>query len=57
MNGVPQEYHDFRNMFSGEKANTLPPHWPYDLKIDLEEGAKPFHGLIYSLSPPELTAV
>ncbi len=34
----------------------LAPHWPYDLKINLEEGAKPFHGLIYLLSPPELTA-
>jgi len=57
LNRVPQEYHDFHNMFSGEKANALPPHWPYDLKIDLEEGAKPFHGQIYSLSPPELTAL
>src|SRR5260221_561600 len=55
LNGVPQEYHDFRNVFSGEKANALPPHWLYNLKIDLEEGAKPFHRLIYSLSPPELT--
>src|SRR5258708_3499771 len=57
LNGVPQEYHDFHDMFSGEKANMLPPHWLYDLKINLEEGAKPFHGLIYSLSPPELTAL
>src|SRR5260370_3749727 len=55
LNGVHQEYHDFRNVFSGEKANALPPHQLYNLKIDLEEGAKPFHGLIYSLSPPELT--
>src|SRR5258705_13394430 len=35
----------------------LAPHWPYNLQISLEEGAKPFHGLIYSLSPPELTAL
>src|SRR5258708_70394 len=54
---VPQEYHEFCDVFSGEKANALAPHWPYDLKINLEEGAKPFHGLIYSLSPPELTAL
>src|SRR5258707_13527646 len=54
---VPQEYHEFCNVFSGEKANMLAPHWPYDLKINLEEGTKPFHGLIYSLSPPELTAL
>ncbi len=54
---VPQEYHEFHNVFSGEKANALAPHWPYDLKINLEEGMKPFHGLIYLLSPPELTAL
>ena len=57
LNRVPQEYHDFCNMFSGEKANVLAPHQPYDLKINLEEGTKPFHGPIYSLLPPELTAV
>src|SRR5260370_22883160 len=44
-------------MFSGEKANVVAPHKPYDLKINLEEGAKPFHGPIYSLLPPELTAL
>ncbi len=54
---VPQEYHEFHNVFSGEKANVLAPHWLYDLKINLEEGAKPFHGLIYSLLPPELTVL
>src|SRR5260370_29210403 len=54
---VPQEYHKFRNVFSGEKANMLAPHWPYDLKINLEEGVKLFHGLIYSLLPLELTAL
>src|SRR5260370_6323001 len=54
---VPQEYHEFCDVFSGEKANALAPHWPYDLKINLEEGAKPFHGPIYLLSPPELTVL
>src|SRR5260221_14045865 len=29
---VPQEYHKFCDVFSGEKANMLAPHWPYDLK-------------------------
>src|SRR5258705_6164569 len=51
---VPQEYHKFRDVFSGEKANTLAPHRPYDLKINLEEGTKPFHRPIYSLLPLEL---
>src|SRR5258708_33979685 len=54
---IPMEYLEFRNVFSGDKANMLAPHRPYDLKINLEEGAKPFHGPIYSLSPPELSAL
>src|SRR5258708_18333838 len=54
---IPMEYLEFHNVFSGDKANTLAPHRPYDLKINLEEGAKPFHGPIYSLSPPELSAL
>ncbi len=57
LSGVPQEYHEFRNVFSGEKANVLAPHWPYDLKINLEEGTKPFHRPIYLLSPLELTVL
>src|SRR5260370_30511337 len=57
LSGVPQEYHEFCDVFSGEKANVLAPHWPYDLKINLEERMKPFHGLIYLLLPPELTAL
>src|SRR5258705_7911143 len=57
LSGVPQEYHKFRDVFSGEKANVLAPHRPYDLKINLEEGAKLFHGPIYSLLPLELTVL
>src|SRR5260370_12392906 len=53
----PPEYQEFTNMFSGEKANTLPPHRPYNLQINTEGDAKPFYGPIYSLSPPELTAL
>ncbi len=54
---MPQEYHEFHNIFSGEKANALAPHQLYDLKINLEEGTKPFHRPIYSLLPPELTVL
>ncbi|CAA7267884.1 unnamed protein product [Cyclocybe aegerita] len=39
------------------KADTLAPHHPYDLKIDLEEGAEPPLGRMYSLSPTELQAL
>src|SRR6266436_7310888 len=57
LSGVPHEYHEFCDVFSGEKANALAPHWLYDLKINLEEGVKPFHRPIYSRSPPELTVL
>src|SRR6266436_4977703 len=57
LSGVPKEYHEFRNVFSGEKANALAPHQPYNLQINLEEGTKPFHRPIYSLLPPELTVL
>src|SRR5260370_14231230 len=53
----PPEYQEFADVFSGEKANTLPPHRPYDLQITTEGDAKPFYGPIYSLSPLELTAL
>src|SRR5260221_1833732 len=57
MSEIPVDYHEFHNVFSDAKANMLPPHQPYNLQISLEEGAKPFHGLIYSLLPPELMAL
>src|SRR5258708_745445 len=53
LDSIPDEYCDFCNIFSGEKAGTLAPHRPYDLQINIKEGEKPIHGPIYSLSPPE----
>src|SRR5258705_187069 len=57
LDSILAEYHKFRNVFSGEKAGTLALHRPYDLQINVKEGAKPIHGPIYSLSPPELAAL
>src|SRR5258707_5117003 len=54
---MPTEYLEFHNIVSGNKANVLSPHRPYNLKINLEEGTKPFHRPIYSLSPPELSTL
>src|SRR5258708_5218625 len=51
LDSIPVEYHEFCNVFSGEKVDTLAPHRPYDLQINVEEGAKPVHRPIYSLSP------
>src|SRR6266481_3289874 len=36
MNGIPIDYHEFHKVFSGIKADTLPPHRPYDLQISLK---------------------
>ena len=57
LTGVPEEYHDFADVFSEVKANKLPPHRPYDLKINIEEGSTPPLGPIYSLSKTELEAL
>ena len=53
---VPPEYHDYTDVFS-KKASTLAPHRPFDLKIELEEGAEPPIGRLYSLSPSEQEAL
>src|SRR5258708_14982878 len=57
LDSIPAEYCNFCNIFSGEKVGTLAPHRPYDLQINIKEGARPIHGPIYSLYPPELTAL
>src|SRR5258706_3458217 len=57
LDSILAKYHEFCDIFSGEKAGTLTPHRPYDLQINVEEGMKPIHGPIYSLSPPELAAL
>jgi Reverse transcriptase (RNA-dependent DNA polymerase) len=51
---VPEVYHEFANVFSKQKANTLPPHWDCDLKINIDEGTKVPAGPIYPLSEFEL---
>ena len=50
LSNVRSEYHEFADVFSKTKAETLPPHCPYDLKINLEESAQPLVGPIYSFS-------
>lgn len=51
---VPLEYHSFLDVFSKAKADTLPPHRPFDHHIPLEEGKQPPWGPVYSLSETEL---
>ena len=57
LSNIPSEYHEFADIFSKTKAEVLPPHCPYNLKINLEEGAQPLVGPIYSLSASEQEAL
>ena len=57
LSNVPSEYYEFANIFSKTKAEVFPPHHPYDLKINLEKGAQPLVGPIYSLSASEQEAL
>jgi len=50
LSAIPEEYHEYADIFSKSKAETLAPHCPYDLQIDLEKNSHPPVGTIYSLS-------
>ena len=54
LSSVPKEYHDFADVFSKAKAETLALHRPYDLKINLEEGTSLPIVPMYPLSQSEL---
>ena len=51
LSNVSSKYYEFAD------AETLPPHCPYDLKINLEEGAQPPVSPIYSLLASEQEAL
>ena len=57
LSNVPSKYHKFADVFSKTKAEVLTPYYPYDLKINLEEGAQPLVGPIYSLSTSKQEAL
>ena len=52
---IPDEYSDFIDVFSEEKALVLPDQTEFNqYAIELKEGKQPPYGPIYSLSPVEL---
>jgi len=53
LSNISSEYHEFTDIFSKTKAEVLASHHSYDLKINLEEGAQPLVGPIYSLLASE----
>ena len=57
LSNVPEEYHEFADVFSKAKADMLAPHCPYDLKINLEEDASLPINPMYSLSQSKLTTL
>jgi len=50
LSSIPEEYHEYTNVFSKCKAETFTPHCPYNLRIDLKKDSHPSVGTIYSLS-------
>lgn len=53
---IPEEYKDFRDVFSKAKATSLPLHWPYDFasspsstSVVLNTGAQPSWGRVEDL--------
>jgi len=57
LSAIPEEYHKYADVFSKSKAETLTPHHPYDLRIDLEKDSHPPVGTIYLLSKFEQEAL
>ena len=54
---VPSDYTDLAEVFSKQRATTLPPHCPYNCAIELHPGTVPPRGSLYSLSAPERAAM
>ena len=57
LSSIPEEYHEYADVFSKSKAETLAPCHPYDLQIDLEKDFHPPVETIYSLSKFEQEAL
>ncbi|KAF8755093.1 hypothetical protein RHS01_05367 [Rhizoctonia solani] len=52
LEGVPPEYHQYAKVFGEEEFNKLPPHWHYNIGIELtEEG--PLNSPLYSMTDAE----
>ncbi|KAF7338861.1 Transposon Tf2-12 polyprotein [Mycena sanguinolenta] len=54
LHALPPKYMPWAStVFSDIEVNTLPPHRPYDISIDLEDGKSPPFGPMYRLSQDE----
>ena len=57
LNKLPEEYHDFLDVFDKTAAKELPPHRPYDHKIQLEPDSQPTNAPLYPMSHEKLRKV
>ena len=57
MKYVPEKYFAWSSVFSPVAVDQLPPHRPYDMSIELEEGSTPPFGPMYRLSQAERDAL
>ncbi|THH21377.1 hypothetical protein EUX98_g8392 [Antrodiella citrinella] len=57
LSGIPEDYHEFADIFSERDSFNLPPHREYNLKIETEGNALPPIGPLYSLSQAESIAL
>ncbi|CCO35834.1 Retrotransposable element Tf2 155 kDa protein type 2 [Rhizoctonia solani AG-1 IB] len=52
LEGIPPQYHSFAKVFGEEEFNKLPPHWSYNIEIELtKEG--PLNSPLYSMMDTE----
>ena len=54
---LPSEYSDYRDVFDRAQADKLPPHRPYDHKIELTSDARPPQSRAYRMSPYKIQRV
>ena len=54
---LPAEYHEYLDVFDRSQASKLPPHRPYDHKIELAGDAAPPQSRAYRMSPYKLQKV
>lgn len=54
---VPPQYHNFLDVFSLGEAKELPPHRPYDIRIETEGDSMPPIGKLYNMSEVELKSL
>lgn len=50
---VPEQYHQYKDVFSKESFDRLPDRKPWDHAIELKPGSEPYRSKIYPLSPNE----